>query len=199
MIRRQLWPAISATIVLMLITGLVYPILVTGIAQLVFPHQANGSLVTNKGKVVGSELIGQQFSDPRYFHGRPSAAGAGYDPLASAGTNKGPTDLKLADTLIATAVDSIIAQDGVQRGDVPADLATSSGSGLDPDISPASAAIQIARVARARNVDSVVVAKIVAKHITTPQFGILGEPRVNVLELNLALDSTLALYTRATR
>ncbi len=199
MIRRQLWPAISITIVLMIVTGLCYPMLVTGIAQLVFPHQANGSLVTRDGRIVGSALIGQRFSDLRYFHSRPSAAGAGYDPLASGGTNKGPTDAKLADTLIATAVDSIVARDRVPRGKVPADLATSSGSGLDPDISPASAAIQIARVAYARNVDSVTVAAIVAKHIKTPQFGVLGEPRVNVLELNLALDKTLALYTKATR
>ena len=191
MIRRQLWPAISMTIVLMIITGLAYPLIVTGIAQVLFPRQANGSLVTHDGRVIGSRLIGQQFSAPQYFHPRPSAAGTGYDPLASGGTNKGPTDRKLADTLIANAVDSIVAQDGARRGAIPADLATSSGSGLDPDISPASAAIQVARVARARNTDSATVAAIVARHVQARQFGVLGEPRVNVLALNLALDSAV--------
>ena len=199
MIRRRLWTAVSVTVVLMILTGLAYPMLVTGIAQLLFPQQANGSLIIENGRIVGSTLIGQRFAGPRYFHPRPSAAGSGYDPLASGGTNRGPTDAKLADTLIANAVDSIIANDGAKRGKIPADLATSSGSGLDPDISPASAMIQIARVAHARNVDSVTVAEIVARHIQGRQFGLLGEPRVNVLSLNLALDSALALATRATR
>jgi len=199
MIRRRLWTAVSVTVVLMILTGLGYPMLVTGIAQLLFPQQANGSLIIENGRIVGSTLIGQRFAGPRYFHPRPSAAGAGYDPLASGGTNRGPTDAKLADTLIANAVDSIIANDGAKRGKIPADLASSSGSGLDPDISPASAMIQIARVANARNVDSVTVADIVARHIQGRQFGLFGEPRVNVLSLNLALDSALALATRATR
>ena len=199
MIRRRLWTAVSVTVVLMILTGLAYPMLVTGIAQLLFPQQANGSLIIENGRIVGSTLIGQRFAGPRYFHPRPSAAGSGYDPLASGGTNRGPTDAKLADTLIANAVDSIIASDGAKRGKIPADLATSSGSGLDPDISPASAMIQIARVAHARNVDSVTVAEIVARHIQGRQFGLFGEPRVNVLSLNLALDSALALATRATR
>ncbi len=199
MIRRQIWTAISVTAVLMILTGLAYPMLVTGIAQLLFPDQANGSLIIENGRIVGSRLIGQRFSGSKYFHPRPSAAGAGYDPLASGGTNKGPTDRKLADTLIANAVDSIIANDGAHRGGIPADLVTSSGSGLDPDISPASAMLQIARVARARNVDSLTVADIVARHIQGRQFGLFGEPRVNVLSLNLALDSALALATRATR
>jgi potassium-transporting ATPase KdpC subunit len=199
MIPRRLWTAVSVTVVLMILTGLAYPMLVTGIAQLLFPQQANGSLIIENGRIVGSTLIGQRFAGPRYFHPRPSAAGAGYDPLASGGTNRGPTDAKLADTLIANAVDSIIANDGAKRGKIPADLASSSGSGLDPDISPASAMIQIARVANARNVDSVTVADIVARHIQGRQFGLFGEPRVNVLSLNLALDSALALATRATR
>jgi potassium-transporting ATPase KdpC subunit len=199
MIRRRLWTAVSVTVVLMILTGLAYPMLVTGLAQLLFPQQANGSLIIENGRIVGSSLIGQRFAGPRYFHPRPSAAGAGYDPLASGGTNRGPTDAKLADTLIANAVDSIIANDGAKRGKIPADLASSSGSGLDPDISPASAMIQIARVANARNVDSVTVADIVARHIQGRQFGLFGEPRVNVLSLNLALDSALALATRATR
>jgi len=199
MIRRQIRAAISVTIVLMILTGLAYPMLVTGIAQLLFPQQANGSLIIENGRIVGSTLIGQRFAGPRYFHPRPSAAGAGYDPLASGGTNRGPTDRTLADSLIANAVDSIIAHDGAHRGKIPADLATSSGSGLDPDISPASAMIQIARVAQARNVDSATVAEIVARHIQGRQFSLFGEPRVNVLSLNLALDSALALATRATR
>ncbi|HSU96898.1 MAG TPA: potassium-transporting ATPase subunit C, partial [Gemmatimonadaceae bacterium] len=152
--------------------------------------------ITENGRVIGSRLIGQRFAGARYFHPRPSAAGAGYDPLASGGTNKGPTDRKLADTLIANAVNSIIASDGAHWGGVPADLATSSGSGLDPDISPASAMVQIARVARARNGDSATVAELVTRHIQGRQFGLLGEPRVNVLSLNLALDSARTLGTR---
>lgn len=191
MIRRQVRPAISVTIVLMLITGLAYPMLVTGFAQILFPRQANGSLVVRDNRVIGSALIGQRFSEPWYFHPRPSAAGAGYDPLASGGTNKGPTDRKLADTLIASAVNSVVAEDRVRRGAIPADLVTSSASGLDPDISPASAAAQVARVARARDTDSAHVAAIVARHVQGRQLGILGEPRVNVFELNLALDSAL--------
>lgn len=192
MIRRHLWPAISMTIVLMIVTGLAYPLVVTGIAQMLFPQQANGSLVTRDGRAVGSRLIGQQFSESRYFHSRPSAAGSGYDPLASGGTNRGPTDRKLADTLVSGAIDSVIAQDGAHRGSIPADLVTSSASGLDPDISPASAAIQVARVARARNTDSATVAAIVAAHVQARQLWILGERRVNVLSLNLALDSAFA-------
>jgi potassium-transporting ATPase KdpC subunit len=195
MIRRQIRAAISVTVVLMILTGFAYPMLVTGIAQLVFPGQANGSLITENGRIIGSRLIGQRFSGPQYFHPRPSAAGAGYDPLASGGTNKGPTDRKLADTLIANAVNSIIVNDGAHRGGVPADLATSSGSGLDPDISPASAMVQVARVARARDGDSATVAELVARHIQGRQLGLLGEPRVNVLSLNLALDSARALGT----
>lgn len=194
---RHIWSAISMTLVLMMITGLMYPMLVTGIAQLLFPQQANGSLIIENGQIVGSTLIGQRFSGPRYFHPRPSAAGEGYDPLASGGTNKGPTDRRLADTLIANAVDSIIARDSAHRGHIPSDLATSSGSGLDPDISPASAMLQIDRVARTRDVNPATVSAIVAQHVEGRQFGLLGEPRVNVLSLNLALDSLLA--TRATR
>lgn len=199
MLRRQLWPAVSLTIVLMLTTGLAYPLLVTGVAQLLFPNQANGSLLSREGRTIGSTLIGQRFDQPRYFHSRPSAAGSGYDPLASGGTNKGPTDRKLADTLIATAVDSVLAQDGAIRGNIPADLVTSSASGLDPDISPASAAIQVARVARARHTDSATVAALVRLQVTPRQFGFLGEPRVNVLHLNLALDSALVHAAGAKR
>jgi len=189
MLKNQLRPAIAVTLVLMLITGVIYPGLVTGVAQLLFPRQANGSLITANGQVVGSELIGQQFARADYFHSRPSAAGNGYDDTLSAGTNKGPTDLKLADTLVAQAVDSAVRLDSAVKGAVPADLATRSGSGLDPHISPASALLQVNRVARARGLDPQTVRALVDRHIERRQFGFFGEPRVNVLLLNLALDS----------
>jgi len=149
----------------------------------------NGTLITVNGQVVGSELIGQPFARAEYFHPRPSAAGNGYDDTLSAGTNKGPTDLKLADTLVAQAVDSAVRLDGAVKGSVPADLATRSGSGLDPHISPASAFLQVNRVARARGLDTAVVRGLVDRHIEGRTFGLLGDPRVNVLMLNLALDS----------
>lgn len=180
--------AIALTLVLMALTGLVYPGVVTGLAQVLFPHQANGSLVTVNGQVIGSELIAQQFTRPEYFHPRPSA-GAGYNAAASAGTNKGPTDLKLADTLIAQAVDSAVRQNGAVKGQIPSDLVTSSGSGLDPHISPASAELQVARVARARAVAPEQVLALVGRYTEGRQWGFLGDPRVNVLKLNLALDS----------
>jgi K+-transporting ATPase ATPase C chain len=180
--------AIALTLVLMALTGLVYPGVVTGLAQVLFPRQANGSLVRVNGQVIGSELIAQQFSRPEYFHPRPSA-GAGYNGAASAGTNKGPTDLKLADTLIALAVDSEVAEDGAVKGRIPSDLVTSSGSGLDPHISPAGAELQVARVARVRAVAPEQVRALVARYTEGRQLGFLGDPRVNVLKLNLALDS----------
>jgi potassium-transporting ATPase KdpC subunit len=189
MLKNQLRPAIVVTVVLMLITGLVYPGLVTAVAQLVFPRQANGSLVARDGQVIGTALIGQQFARAEYFHARPSAAGAGYDDTLSTGTNKGPTDAKLADTLIAGAVDSAVKLDGAVKGTIPSDLVTSSGSGLDPHISPAAAELQVARVARVRRLDPAVVRALVAQHTEGRQFGFFGERRVNVLLLNLALDS----------
>ena len=189
MLKRQLRPAILVTLVLMVITGLAYPGLVTALAQLLFPRQANGSLVVVRDTVVGSEWIGQRFARAEYFHPRPSAAGTGYDDTLSAGTNKGPTDRKLADTLIAQAVDSAVRLDHAVKGRVPSDLVTSSGSGLDPHISPASAELQVARVARARGLDTAVVRRLVTRYTEGRQFGFLGEPRVNVLRLNLALDS----------
>ena len=197
MLRNQLRPAIVLTLLLCVITGVVYPGIVTGLAQALFPRQANGSLVTVNGRVVGSALIGQAFTHPEYFHPRPSAAGDGYDPTASGGTNKGPTDRKLADTLIAGAVDSAVKNDGAVKGSIPADMVTSSASGLDPDISPANAFLQVARVARARGVDSARVRALVDQHVTGRQFGFFGEPRVNVLLLNIALDS-VAPATRRT-
>ena len=193
MLRKQIWPAFALTIVLMIITGGIYPGIVTVLAQVIFPHQANGSLITTAaGQVTGSALIGQAFSKPEYFHPRPSAAGNGYDDTASSGTNKGPTDLKLADTLVAQAVDSAVAQDGAVRGKVPSDMATSSASGVDPDISPANAAQQVARVARIRGVSADSIRVLVGRHTTGRQFGFFGEPRVNVLLLNLALDSSFS-------
>jgi potassium-transporting ATPase KdpC subunit len=192
MLRKQIRPAIAMTLVLCVVTGLIYPGVVTGLAQLLFPRQANGSLVTVQGRVVGSALIAQPFTQPYYFHPRPSAAGNGYDPTASAGTNKGPTDAKLADTLIGPRVDSLVASGEVTKGRVPSDMVTASGSGLDPHISPANAFAQVGRVARARNADSAAVLAFVNKHVEGRQFGFFGEPRVNVLLLNIALDSAFA-------
>jgi K+-transporting ATPase ATPase C chain len=189
MFRNLLRPAIVLTLLLCAVTGLVYPGIVTGLAQLLFPRQANGSVVEVGGRVVGSELIGQPFTRPEYFHSRPSAAGAGYDATASAGTNKGPTDAKLADTLIAGSVQRVIEEDGAERGKIPADMVTASGSGLDPHISPANADLQVVRVARARGVGAEQVRALVRRHTEGRQLGFLGEPRVNVLLLNIALDS----------
>ena len=189
MIRQQLRPAIVMTVALCLITGFAYPGVVTVLARTVFPRQAAGSLVSVNGKVVGSALIGQSFTKPWYFHSRPSAAGAGYDATASSGTNKGPTDRKLADTLLAAAIDSAVAHDGAVRGHIPGDMVTSSASGLDPDISPANAHVQVMRVANARVVTPAAIQALVDAHTEGRQFGFLGEPRVNVLLLNIALDS----------
>ena len=188
MLRKQLRPAIAITIVMCVLTGLIYPGVVTALAQVLFPRQANGSLVSVNGRIVGSALIGQAFTKPEYFHPRPSAAGNGYDPLASGGTNKGPTDRKLADTLIAQAADSVVKNDGAVKGQIPSDMVTSSGSGLDPDISPANAYLQVGRVARARGADSARVRALVDTHVERRQFGFFGEERVNVLLLNIALD-----------
>jgi K+-transporting ATPase ATPase C chain len=188
MLRKQLRPAIMMTLLLCVITGLAYPGIVTGIAQVLFPRQANGSLVEVNGRVVGSAIIGQPFTQPWYFHPRPSAAGAGYDATASAGTNKGPTDAKL-DTLIAGRVDSLVAAGVVAKGQVPSDMVTASASGLDPHISPANARLQVARVARARGADSAAVRQLLDARTEGRQFGFFGEPRVNVLLLNIALDS----------
>ncbi len=195
MLRKQLRPAIVLTLVLCVLTGLVYPGVVTGLAQVLFSRQANGSLVMVNGRVVGSELIGQAFTQPRYFHPRPSAAGNGYDPTASGGTNKGPTDVKLADTLIAQAVDSAVKNDGAVKGRIPTDMVTSSASGLDPHISPANAYLQVTRVARARAIDTAAVRALLDRHVEGRQFGFFGEPRVNVLLLNIALDSAFGAKT----
>jgi K+-transporting ATPase ATPase C chain len=194
MLRHQLRPAIVITVLMILITGIIYPGAVTAVAQIVFPRQANGSLVTSDGHIVGSALIGQSFSQPYYFHPRPSAAGSGYVGDSSSGTNKGPTDRKLADTLVAQAIDSAVAQDSAVKGRIPGDMVTSSASGLDPDISPENAAIQTLRVARARGVPPDRVQALVESHTAARQAGFFGEPRVNVLALNIALDSTFGRH-----
>ena len=189
----QIKITILATIVMTILFGLAYPLVFTGLAQVLFPHQANGSLVTVNGKVAGSELIGQSFTKPEYFHGRPSAAGNnGYDAANSSGSNLGPTNQKLVDRVKAD-VQKFRAENPDYTGPIPADLLTSSGSGLDPHISPASAEAQVARVAKARGVTPDRIAELVAKHTDGRQWGIFGEPRVNVLLLNIDLDQIVPL------
>jgi len=186
-----LLPAFRITFVLTVLTGLVYPAVVTGVAQLAFPSQAHGSLVTVDGKVVGSALIGQNFAKPRYFHPRPSAAGAnGYDAGASSGSNYGPTNQKLIDRVKAS-VEQYRTENPDYTGPIPADAVTASASGLDPHISPANAEIQISRVAKARDTSADRVRALVQQHTQGPWLGFVGESRVNVLELNLALDRDL--------
>jgi potassium-transporting ATPase KdpC subunit len=187
MLRGQLRPAVTLTLLLCVLTGVAYPGAVTALAQALFPRQANGSLVVVGGRVVGSALIGQRFTRPDYFHARPSAAGAGYDATASGGSNLGPTSAALAEA-IRRRVDSARALDGA-GAHVPADLVTASASGLDPHLSPASAYLQVARVARARGLDAAAVRTLVERHVESRQLLLLGEPRVNVLLLNVALDS----------
>jgi potassium-transporting ATPase KdpC subunit len=184
----QLKPAILITIVFTLLTGILYPLAVTAAAQLVFPNQASGSIATAGGKEVGSFLIAQNFTRPEYFHPRPSAAGEkGYDPTSSGASNLGPTNPALADRLKKDAA-AFRKDNSDYSGPIPADALTTSGSGLDPEISPANALAQAARVAKARNISPDRVAQLLAAHTSGRQFGFLGEPRVNVLELNLALD-----------
>ena len=178
---KQLWIAVRATAVLTILTGVLYPLLVTGLAKVMFPHQANGSLIG-----VGSELIGQKFTRAEYFHGRVD----GYDGLASGGSNLGPTSQQLA-TRVEGDIKKFREENPTFSGPVPADLVTASGSGLDPDISPAAAEAQVGRVAAARGASAGAVRQIVAANIRGRQFGIFGEPTVNVLKLNLALDRQL--------
>jgi potassium-transporting ATPase KdpC subunit len=188
-LRHQLRPAFALLGLLTLITGLAYPAAVTVIAQVVFPSQANGSFVVVDGQTVGSSLIGQAFSDPKYLSGRPSAAGPnGYDATSSAGSNLGPTSSALIDR-IAKQVDELRAMNG--DAPIPVDLVTTSASGLDPDISPAAAEYQVPRVAKARGMTEDQVRQVVARHTEEPLFGFLGTSRVNVLLVNLDLDGLL--------
>jgi len=188
-LRHYVWPAFALLIAMTVITGVAYPALVTVVAQAAFPSQANGSMIVVDGETVGSSLIGQAFNQPEYFWGRPSAAGAdGYDASGSAGSNLAPTDQRLIDR-ISAEVDRLRAENG--DGPVPVDLVTTSASGLDPDISPAAAEYQMARVAEARDMSEADVRAAVARHTEQPLFGFLGQPRVNVLLLNLDLDGIL--------
>ena len=179
--------AVLITLATTVIFGLLYPLAVTAIAQIFFPHEANGSLITRNGKVVGSELIGQTFSGPSYFHSRPSTAGTGYDAANSAGSNLAPTNHQLIDRIKSDS-EKLRAEN--PNAPIPIDLVTASGSGLDPEISPAAAEFQIARIAKERHISDSEVRQLVAKHALARQFGFLGEPRVRVLELNLDLDAT---------
>jgi len=197
-LRRSLWPAFALLVAMTLITGVIYPAVVTAIAQVAFPHQADGSFIeTADGRTIGSSLIGQCFADERYFWGRPSAAGAtdenpcGYDGTASAGSNLGPTSQTLLDR-IAADVDRLREANPDGGGEVPVDLVTTSASGLDPEISPEAAEFQVARVAAARGMTEDEVREYVARHTEGPILGFLGRPRVNVLMLNLDLDHLLA-------
>jgi potassium-transporting ATPase KdpC subunit len=181
-------PALVLLIVMSVLTGLIYPAVVTGIAQLVFPRQANGSLIVRDGKVIGSALIGQPFDDPKYFWGRPSATSPfPYNAASSSGSNQGPTNPALYDA-VKGRVEAMRAADPGNTAPVPVDLVTASGSGLDPHISPAAALYQVGRVAKARKLEESAVRQLVEKHTEGRQIGFLGEPRVNVLMLNLALD-----------
>ncbi len=176
------------TIITVVLLGIVYPLLMTGIAQVLFPQQANGSLVVVDGKTVGSDIVGQLWTKPQYFQGRPSAAGKnGYDPTATGGTNLGPTSKKLIDATRA-AIKALKKANPDATLPVPMDLVTSSASGIDPDITPEAASYQVPRIAKARKLSSDAVASIVAKNVHARELGFLGEPHVNVLELNLALD-----------
>jgi K+-transporting ATPase ATPase C chain len=182
---RNLIVAIRFTVVTTVIFGLMYPLVVTGLAQVLFHDKANGQLLYQNGELVGSRIIGQSFTGPQYFHSRPSAAGNGYDAANSAGSNYGPTNKKLIDRV---AGDVSALQVDHPGEDVPVDLVTASGSGLDPHISPAGAEFQVARVARERHLSEDAVRKLVAAHTEGRQLGFLGEPRVNVLPLNMDLD-----------
>jgi K+-transporting ATPase ATPase C chain len=183
---KHIYPAVALTIVLTVLVGIVYPFVVTGLSELLFKEKARGSLIEKEGKVIGSRLIGQAFKGAGYFRSRPSAAGSGYDATASGGTNLGPTSKQLFEEQVRGRAKDFHGQNPDVK--IPIDLITSSGSGLDPHISPAAAEFQIPRVARERRMSEDEVRGLVRKHTEGREFGVLGEPRINVLELNLALD-----------
>ena len=183
---KHIYPAIALTILLTVLVGIVYPFVITGLSELLFKEKARGSLIEREGKVIGSRLIGQPFKGSGYFHSRPSAAGSGYDASASGGTNLGPTSKQLFEEQVKGRSKQLRTEN--PNAEIPVDLITSSGSGLDPHISPAAAEFQISRVARERRMGKDEVRRILRRHTEGRQFSFLGEPRVNVLELNLALD-----------
>jgi potassium-transporting ATPase KdpC subunit len=185
---KYVWTAIRMTIVTAVIFGLLYPLVMTGVSQALFPEKANGSLVKVGGSVIGSKLIGQAFTSPKYFRPRPSAAGDGYDAMASSFSNVGPTNKALAQRVEASVKQEVAANPGLRSGEVPIDMVTTSASGLDPDITIANARAQVARVAAARGMTVSALLTLIDSHTTGRELGFLGEPHVNVLELNLALD-----------
>ncbi len=188
--RAQLFPAVMLTIALTILMGVLYPLAITGVAQVLFPAQANGSLIVENGHIVGSRLIGQPFDEPKYFWGRPSATSPyAYNAASSSGSNLAPTNQALIDA-VKQRVAALRAADPGSQASIPVDLVTASGSGQDPHISPAAAQYQVPRVARVRHMSEDAVLRLVKRHTEGRQFGILGEPRVNVLELNLDLDRT---------
>jgi K+-transporting ATPase ATPase C chain len=186
--KQHLRTSILYTLITGLLLGLGYPLAITGIAHLLFPRQASGDLIVHNGVLIGSRVIGQPFTGAGYFHSRPSAAGSGYDATSSAGSNLAPSSRALIDR-----VGQSVAAEKQSEGNVPVDLVTASGSGLDPDISPAAAYYQVPRIAQQRHLSVAALRDLVKGHITARQFGLLGEPRVNVLELNLALDAAMRL------
>jgi potassium-transporting ATPase KdpC subunit len=186
---KYVWTSMRMLLLTAVIFGLIYPLVMTGISQVVFHDRANGSLVKMNGQVVGSKLIGQDFTAAKYFQPRPSAAGTGYDAMDSSFSNLGPTNAKLARRVQASVRQDIAADPGLRFGQVPIDMVTTSASGLDPDITIANARVQAPRVAAARGMSTSAVLALVSKYTTGRQFGFLGEPHVNVLELNLALDA----------
>ena len=194
---KQIYPAIAMTVVLTVLTGIIYPYAVTGLAYVLFKDKAQGSLIVRDGKVVGSRLIGQPFTGPGYFHSRPSAAGGGYDGTASGGTNLGPTSKKLIDQMVRRAVERRRAEN--PNSPVPVDLVTVSASGLDPHITPAAAEFQVPRISDERKISEDELRQLVRRHTDARQLGVLGEARVNVLELNLELDQLRPAGQRAGR
>ena len=192
--KRNLITALLMTIATTVLLGIIYPLVVTGIAQVLFPKKANGQLIEANGKTVGSRIIGQAFSGPGYFHPRPSNAGTGYDASNSNGSQLGPTNHQLIERVKG---DVAAAHAENPNAPVPIDLVTSSASGLDPDITPAAAAFQVPRIAKARGVKEEDLQRFLVQHVEPRQFGFLGEPRVNVLELNLALDRAYPMIKQA--